>query len=153
MANIFTVKESSIAGKVPTATDLEQAELAVNLADKKIYSKDGGGNIIELCAAVEGKEQTVTPAAGVVTIDTSLGRNVLLNVTGPVTAVNIVDPGNPPTGAIEMKLTTDGSAIAWTGITDWVGAHPTVYPKGGHILTFRKIGGAWHGKYEGTIGP
>jgi hypothetical protein len=41
-------KKSSVAGKVPVATDLQIGELAVNLADKKLFSKDAAGNVIAL---------------------------------------------------------------------------------------------------------
>ncbi|QTI81487.1 tail fiber protein (plasmid) [Roseomonas marmotae] len=48
MGNIVQVKRSSVAGKVPLAADLEVGEIAVNLADGKIFTKDGSGNILEL---------------------------------------------------------------------------------------------------------
>lgn len=48
MANTIIVKRSSVAGKVPAAGDLQVGELAVNLTDKKIYSKDSGGTVIQL---------------------------------------------------------------------------------------------------------
>lgn len=46
MANRLILKRSSVSGKVPLATDLQTGELAVNLADKKLYSKDASGNVI-----------------------------------------------------------------------------------------------------------
>lgn len=49
MANTFIPKRSSVAGKVPLTTDLQTGEIAVNLADRKIYSKDAAGNVISLC--------------------------------------------------------------------------------------------------------
>lgn len=48
MANRLILKRSSVAGKVPLATDLSVGELAVNLADAKLYSKDAGGNVISV---------------------------------------------------------------------------------------------------------
>ena len=48
MANTLIVKRSSVAGKVPLSTDLQVGELAVNLADQKIYSKNAGGTVVEL---------------------------------------------------------------------------------------------------------
>lgn len=50
MANKIILKKSSVASKVPLASDLEVAEVAVNLADKKLYSKDAGGNVIQLAS-------------------------------------------------------------------------------------------------------
>ena len=48
MANTLILKKSSVPSKVPLASDLQVGELAVNLSDKKLYSKDAGGTVIEL---------------------------------------------------------------------------------------------------------
>ena len=46
MANKLILKRSSVAAKVPAATDLDVGELAVNLADRRLYTKDGNGNVV-----------------------------------------------------------------------------------------------------------
>ena len=46
MANIITIKRSSVAGKTPNVADLQVGELALNLADGLIYSKNTTGNVI-----------------------------------------------------------------------------------------------------------
>jgi hypothetical protein len=48
MANRLILKRSSVAGKIPLANDLSVGEIAVNLADAKLYSKDAGGNVISV---------------------------------------------------------------------------------------------------------
>lgn len=45
MATIIT-KNSSTASAVPAAGNLVQGELAVNVTDKKLYTKDSGGNVV-----------------------------------------------------------------------------------------------------------
>ena len=45
MPKVIT-KKSTVAGKVPLATDLDIGELAVNTADKKLYTKHSDGNVI-----------------------------------------------------------------------------------------------------------
>lgn len=62
MANTIIVKRSSVAGKVPLATDLQVGELAVNLADQKIYSKNSGGTVVELGGGA-GSGDVVGPAS------------------------------------------------------------------------------------------
>lgn len=42
------LKRSSIAGKIPTADQLDPGELAINLADGLLTSKDTSDNIIDL---------------------------------------------------------------------------------------------------------
>ena len=51
MATRIVIKNSTVEGKVPSTSDLSNAELALNLADKKLYSKDANGNIFEIGAS------------------------------------------------------------------------------------------------------
>jgi len=48
MATKIIHKKSSVASSVPAAGDLEPGEIAVNLADQKLYSKTTAGAVIEL---------------------------------------------------------------------------------------------------------
>lgn len=48
MPQRFKLKNSVEAGKVPVADDLAPAELAVNLTDQKLYTKDANGNVVQL---------------------------------------------------------------------------------------------------------
>ena len=46
MANKIIIKKSSTASQIPTAGQLDVGELAVNLADQKLYSKNAGGTVV-----------------------------------------------------------------------------------------------------------
>ena len=48
MATTIIIKNSSVAGKVPDASAIQTGELAINLVDQKLYSKDAGDNVFEL---------------------------------------------------------------------------------------------------------
>ena len=48
MPQVFKLKNSTQAGKVPAADDLQTAELALNLVDQKLYSKDASGTVFEI---------------------------------------------------------------------------------------------------------
>ena len=48
MATKIVTKNSSTAGSAPSASDLVQGELAVNVVDKRLYTEDNAGNIVEL---------------------------------------------------------------------------------------------------------
>lgn len=48
MSTVIKLKRSETASSVPQTNDLQVGELAVNTADKKIYVKDSGNNIIEV---------------------------------------------------------------------------------------------------------
>ena len=41
MASVIKIKRSSVAGKVPTISDIATGELAINVKDQKLYSSNG----------------------------------------------------------------------------------------------------------------
>jgi uncharacterized membrane protein len=63
MPNIITHKRSSTSGVVPAATGLSQGELAINIADGKLYTKNNNNSIINLgVTSISGT--IITPASG-----------------------------------------------------------------------------------------
>ena len=64
MAQIIKVKQSSVAGKVPTTAQLQLGELALNTTDGKLYFKKN----------VSGTESIVTVSASTA----SQGENTLM---------------------------------------------------------------------------
>jgi hypothetical protein len=58
MANtVFQIKRSSVPGRIPSSSDLNVGELAINLADKILFSKDASGNVFQVSA---GSSSNVT---------------------------------------------------------------------------------------------
>ena len=57
------IKNSSTLNKVPTTGDLETAELALNLANKVLYTKDAGGNVFKLAGSTQSGATADRPAA------------------------------------------------------------------------------------------
>ncbi len=64
MAQVIKVKQSSVAGKVPTTAQLQLGELALNTTDGKLYFKKN----------VSGTESIVTVSASTA----SQGENTLM---------------------------------------------------------------------------
>ena len=48
MATIIKPKRTTVGGNVPTTSEIVSGEIAVNLADKKLYVRDTSTNILEL---------------------------------------------------------------------------------------------------------
>jgi hypothetical protein len=48
MNHIIKPKRTTSAGTVPTTSNLEEGEIAINLADKKLFVRDTSNNILEL---------------------------------------------------------------------------------------------------------
>jgi hypothetical protein len=90
---------TATATTVPSAANLAQGELAVNVTDKKLYTKDGGGNVV-LLASSGG------------------------DVTGPATSTNLAIPTFSGTGG-KTLLDNSGATISAGVITatGFTGAH------------------------------
>jgi hypothetical protein len=62
MPGIVKIKRNSTAGSQPAPADLEEGELAVNLADRKLYTKDTNKVVIPLGAnGVQVYKQAAAP--------------------------------------------------------------------------------------------
>lgn len=59
MSTVVQVKRSETTGAEPTAGDLAVGELAINMADKKIFSKKSDGEVVTL-GGVEVNDGTDT---------------------------------------------------------------------------------------------
>jgi len=46
MATVIKIKRSEVASSVPTTSDLEVGEIAVNTSDRKVYIRDSGDSIV-----------------------------------------------------------------------------------------------------------
>jgi hypothetical protein len=78
MATKIIPKKSSVDDRVPLTTDLDVGEIAINLADKKLFTKDGANNIISLGNT---EEQRIPIKA-----DVALSKGDVLYATGAVGA-------------------------------------------------------------------
>jgi hypothetical protein len=77
-------KRSGTAGKKPTAAQLDTGEIALNMADKKLYFKDQGGVIQTLAEpaapVVPGTDLAAVQAPTRITITSSTGANAVIPV-------------------------------------------------------------------------
>ena len=62
MSSTIIIKNSSTASAVPASGDLVQGELAVNVTDKKIFTKNASGTIVTL-VDLDGSAASATAAA------------------------------------------------------------------------------------------
>ena len=95
MATIIT-KNSSTASAVPSAGSLTQGELAVNVTDRKLYTKNASGNVVVIAEPAAAAE--VTLANSVTLTNKTLGSGTLFgaNVNGQdnnLTRVDLQDFG------------------------------------------------------------
>jgi len=71
MATKILLKKSVTSGAAPLTADLDTGELALNLADRKIYVKDNSGNIVTTQGAYVDSVAPANPAEGDLWYDTA----------------------------------------------------------------------------------
>ncbi|CAB4172147.1 hypothetical protein UFOVP924_50 [uncultured Caudovirales phage] len=116
MANKIVLKKSSVAAKVPVAGDLDIGELAVNLVDQKLYSKNASGTVVLVGQGGGASGDVVGPASAT---DNAIAR--FDSTTGKLiqnSAVVIDDNGNTALNAVEFDITpatlpTAQGALFW----------------------------------------
>jgi hypothetical protein len=117
MAVTIITKNSSTASSVPGAGSLSQGELAVNVTDKKLYTKDAGGNVITLASGTSG--DVVGPAsstANAVPLYNGTSGKLLAAGVAPGTAGNVLtsDGTTWASTAPAASGATKGQAIAFS---------------------------------------
>jgi len=86
MATKILLKKSLTGGSVPVAGDIDAGEIAINLVDRKIYSKDGSGAVIRMDAAYVDSTAPANPVEGDIWYDTANNLLKAHNGTGFVSA-------------------------------------------------------------------
>jgi hypothetical protein len=73
MSNIIQIKRSTATGAIPTASQLQDGELAINLADLILYIKNANGDVVDIAGSnfarlidpqFEGSPTAPTPVPG-----------------------------------------------------------------------------------------
>jgi len=64
MASTIITKNSSTATAVPAVGDLQQGELAVNVTDKKVYTKDSSAAVVKLVGSLGNQEANAVAITG-----------------------------------------------------------------------------------------
>jgi hypothetical protein len=111
MANTLILKRSSEAGKEPTSAQLQVGEIAVNLSDKKLYSKNAAGEVILVGSgsAVDGnvgfeiKNQT----GSTIPKGTLVGFAGTLGTSGVLLVSPFLANGSQPSEYVVGILSTD----------------------------------------------
>jgi len=83
MASTIKIKNSSTAGAVPTSSDLVQGELAINVTDRRIFTENASGTVVELGTPSIDDNGNATA----ITIDSS--ENVGIGTINPLAKFNV----------------------------------------------------------------
>jgi hypothetical protein len=107
---------TATATTVPSAANLAQGELAVNVTDKKLYTKDSGGNVVLLASS--GGDVTGPASSTNLAIPTfsGTGGKTLLNNSGVTISAGVITAtgfSGPLTGNVTGNVS--GSSGSCTG--------------------------------------
>jgi hypothetical protein len=75
VATVIKLKRSTTASAVPTTSDLEDGEVAVNVTDKKVYMRSGG-SIVTVANFNEGSSVDLSSVSEDILPDTTNTRNL-----------------------------------------------------------------------------
>jgi hypothetical protein len=87
MATVVQIKRSETGGAAPVGADLAIGELAVNLVDKKIYSKKTDGTVVSLGGVAVNDGGAATSVATISFADTAFSDFNVDTTTTPGVAV------------------------------------------------------------------
>ena len=121
MSNKIKPKRSYTANAVPTTSDLDTNELAINWADGKAFTKDASGNIVSVTlggsgggAVDDARWDYFKPAAPTGVTATATNAQAVVSWTAPAIVV-------PPVTDYSVQFSTNGGST-WTTATDAVSA-------------------------------
>lgn len=98
---------STTASAVPSASDLITAELAVNVTDKKVYTKDGGGSVITLVGTLGNQNANAVAITGGTINSVVIGGSTPAAAT-VTTLTATSDSSFTSTGAVKLSTGTTG---------------------------------------------
>jgi hypothetical protein len=90
MATTIVIKNSSTAGSVPTAGQLVQGELAVNVTDRKIFTETAAGTVVEIGGGARGNgaDDVFFENSNTINGSYTITTNKNAMSTGPITLAN-----------------------------------------------------------------
>ncbi len=115
MTTVIKPKRSFTSAAVPSVSDLEVGELAMNVADGKFYTKSNSSTIKEVGGASAVNIQSVLQAGSVATTDLTMNNaNIIFEGATPdafETTLTVEDP----TADRTVKLPNSSGTLAMTG--------------------------------------
>ena len=114
MASVIKLKRNNSAGVSPSGGDLQAGELAINLADKKLFSSTNGSDVIQISGdAYELGTVADTDGATVKLTGTGNASNTQVVFTG-ANGIGVTSDGS---GAITITANTVDVAVSYTHLT------------------------------------
>jgi hypothetical protein len=114
MATTIITKNSSTAGAAPTSSDLVQGELAVNVTDKRLYTENGSGTVVELGTNPTALTVAKGSSNGITIGDTTTNSNSVLRMQGTSAGKNWQIANNLNVAGLEFTPSTADGGTTYT---------------------------------------
>jgi hypothetical protein len=108
MANTIILKKSSVAGKVPLATDLAYGELAINYTDGKLYFKKSDNSITSILSGLPA--DYVARSGDTMTGPLAIGNGIITDSTPALSLSQTWNSGTTTFTAATLNVTDNASA-------------------------------------------
>jgi hypothetical protein len=116
MANTIITKNSITASAVPTSGDLVQGELAVNVTDKRLFTENNGGVVVEVGTNPSSITTGNLTASGIVTIpDNAISGDKVEGGTINAVTINTLTSGTVDINGGAVDGTSVGASTPSTG--------------------------------------
>jgi hypothetical protein len=120
------IKNSSTSSAVPVSGDLTKGELAVNVTDKKLYTKDNGGSVVKLVGSLGNQEASAVAITGGAIDGTPIGATTASTASFTTLSAsgNVTLSGGTANGVLYLngsKVATSGSALTFDGTNFGIG--------------------------------
>lgn len=106
-ATPIIIYNSTTAAQTPSTSNLAVGELAINVTDKKIYTKDGGGALITVVGTLGNQNANAVAITG-----GNINGTVIGNSTAAAATVSVLtatsDSAFTSTGAVKLPVGTTG---------------------------------------------
>ena len=120
MSTVIKLKRSETPSQIPGSGSLEVGELAMNITDGKLYTKNSGGTVLEVGGAGSATLQDITDNSAVTTNDIVLNGSDLV-FEGALenafeTTLTVAEPTSDRTITLPNQSGTvamDGDALAY----------------------------------------
>ena len=115
MTTVIKPKRSFTSSAVPSVSDLEVGELAMNVADGKFYTKSNSSTIKEVGGASAVNIQSVLQAGSVATTDLTMNNANIIFEGATLDAFETTLTVEDPTADRTVKLPNSSGTLAMTG--------------------------------------
>ena len=151
MSRKLRLLRSTVAGKVPTEQQIDTGELAINTADRTIYSKHSDGSVVVMGISPTSSDTLENKTIESPVINGQVKRNINILADGVIDCsvsdyhIALVDENttfsfiNTPSGVFTekvLRISYDDGSVTWPASVVWLGVPPNFISGNEYFIRF-----------------